>query len=293
MNTTAASILGGCILAAAIIFVTAKGDAPTAPAVVPDGDSHATTTEGGSSAAPDLMGASVETRLAKLERELRDARAEIARRDRMATTSPVPEAGEEATAGTEEKQQALFFALGKAYANGTATKEQVGELMRLAKDKDLMTRVVTRLNAQIAEDPDDVEARMQLVEVQSARLHSADSITERSLIRGTVKEQLQAVLERDENNWDARYMQAVGISHSQRSPQGRANAIKAFESLIAIQDGQARQPRFAKPYAELAGVLLQEKDTARARETIRAGLTQYPDDEDLKALLAKLDAAGN
>ena len=294
MNTTAASILGGCIVLASVIFAIAKDDAPTGTLMTNgNGTSQAQPSAGGPAAAPDLIGASVEDRLAKLERELREARAEIARRDALAQAAPETAPNEAGEQPGTEVAQARFFELGKAYANGTATKAEVTELLKMAKDKALMTQVVAALGARIATNPDDLEARMQLVEVQSARLHSAESITERSLLGGSVKEQLQAVLARDENNWDARYMQAVGISHSQRTPQGRANAIKAFESLIDIQDGQARQPRFAKTYVELAGVLLQEKNTAQARETVEAGLAQYPDDKDLRSLLEKLKAEGN
>ncbi|MCP5069266.1 MAG: hypothetical protein GY946_22100 [bacterium] len=294
MNTTAASILGGCIVLAAVIFAVTQGDAPTATIVTTgDGTEETQPSADGTSTAPDLMGASVEARLAKLERELREARAEIARRDAkgQATPGTVPDRSAELPA--EQAEQARFFALGKAYADGTASKEEVAELLKMAKDKTLMTRVVAALGARIATNPNDLEARMKLVEVQSARLHSAESITERALLGGSVKEQLEAVLARDETNWDARYTQAVGISHSQRTPQGRANAISAFESLIDIQNGQARQPRFAKTYVELAGVLLQERNGAKARETIQAGLTQYPDDQALRSLLEKLKAQGD
>ena len=103
---------------------------------------------------------------------------------------------------------------------------------------------------------------------------------------------LAEVLERDPDNWDARYMRAVGISHSQRTPQGRANAISAFESLIAIQQGQTGQARFAKTYGQLAGVYLQEKDTAKARAAITAGLSRYPDSEELREMLESLPADG-
>ena len=296
MNTTAASILGACILGAAAIVAVTFGGSPSAPADSPPSDTpDARDVEAGPSAQPDLMGPSGEARVAKLERELREARAVIASRHAAAAPLEEPAPGAETPAGAQAAKaaQARFFALGRAYADGSASDEEVAELLKMAKDKDLMARVVAQLDARIASDPNDVAARMQLVEVQSARLHSADSITERSMIRGSVQEQLTEVLERDPENWDANYMRAVGISHSQRTPQGRTNAIKAFQSLIKIQDGQARQPRFAKTYGQLAGVLLQEKKRAEAIATVESGLRQYPDDEELRKLQEKLGAQGD
>jgi len=292
MNTTAAGLLAAAIVISAIILV-AGSERPTAPTVEPSTDDvNIANTSPGDANEPDLMGATYEARLAKLKRERDEARAALARRDRLGPEADpvVPEAP---TAAEQAPRRDRFFALGKAYAEGRASDEEVKELLALAKDKDLMKLVVSGLQTRIEANPGDLEARLQLVEVQSARLHSAESITERSLLRTGVQEQLDEVLARDPDNWDARYMRAVGISHSQRSPQGRANAIKAFESLIAIQDGQARQPRFAKAYGELAGVLLQEKNLEKARATIEAGLAQYPDDAELKALREKLGQEGN
>ena len=134
---------------------------------------------------------------------------------------------------------------------------------------------------------------MQLAEVQSARVHNAESITERAQLREGVREQLAEVLKRDESNWDARYMRAVGISHSQRTPQGRASAIREFESLITLQQSQSARPRFADTYGQLAGVYLAERNTTKARETLESGLARYPDSEDLARMLASLPSDGS
>lgn len=83
-------------------------------------------------------------------------------------------------------------------------------------------------------------------------------------------------------------MQAVGTSHSQRTPQGRANAIRQFESLLALQGSQSPEPRFAQTYGQLAIVYMAERNTDKARETLKEGLAAYPDAKDLQDLMGRL-----
>ena len=108
------------------------------------------------------------------------------------------------------------------------------------------------------------------------------------MLAKNVRTQIDAVLQRDPENWDARYMRAVGISHSQRSPQGRATAIREFEALIALQEGRPAEPRHARAYGELAQVLVSEKDVERARQTLQTGLARHPGDKELREQLDAL-----
>jgi tetratricopeptide (TPR) repeat protein len=290
MNTGTGIVIAGALIAGAIVAVNLNGqsaqettgdfrDTPSASADASRGASQ-----------PTLETAPPGQQLAQTEADLAAARREIERlREQGSEEAPDATAAASAPA-LVAKQQQRFFELGKKYADGNATEKEVTELLALTKNKVLMARVVGALESKIAENPDDVEVRMQLVEVQSARVHSADSITERAMLRNQVRDQLEEVLTRDTENWDARYMRAVGISHSQRTPQGRAAAIKEFESLIAIQEGRSAEPRFASTYSQLAGVYLAEKDVAKARSALEAGLTRYPQNKELEGMLSGLPA---
>lgn len=288
MNTGTAIVIAGALIAGAIVVVNLRApeQEPAAPAAdVTQSDAPAPRPHGGG---PDLASSGRDGQLERIEAELREARREIQR----LTAEGGGDADEAPAAAmtpqeVAEKQERFFY-LGKAYAAGKATKKEIAELLSMAQNRVLMERVVGSLEKQIAENPDDLVARMQLVEVQSARVHSAESITERSVLRDAVRDQLGQVLERDAENWDARYMQAVGISHSQRTPQGRAAAIREFESLITIQQDRPAEARYAKTYGQLAGVLLAEKDVAKAREVLQSGLRRHPDDKQLTEMLAKL-----
>ena len=288
-NTTillAALILGGAIVAATAI--ASKGGEPGATSIA-DAPPPATTTTSDVETGPGLRTVTTDERVARLERDLETALAEIRRLHGDGASDEAPSAEAGRSAAEVAKARERFFALSAAYALGAASKEQVAELFELTKDKALMERVVAGLASRIEENPEDLDARMQLAEVQAARIHSAESITERSLIGKDIGAQLGAILERDPEHWDANFMRAVGISHSQRTPQGRARAIEAFESLISLQQSRAVEPRFAETYGQLAQVHLAERDVAKARAAIEAGLARHPDDADLQKMLAGLD----
>ena len=295
MNTGTAIVIAGALIAGAIVVVNLTGQ-PTvederiserpAPLASP-GDTPRGSSEPSLRTAPDGQ------RLGRLEADLAAARREIEHLRTQRAEDAAGAGADPSDPAVVAKQQVRFYELGKKYADGSATKEEVTELLALTKNKALMARVVGALESKIAENPDDVEARMQLVEVQSARVHSAESITERAMLRTQVRDQLGQVLERDPENWDARYMRAVGISHSQRTPQGRAEAIKAFESLIAIQQSRPSEPRFAATYSQLAGVYLAQQDVTKARSALETGLSRYPQDKDLREMLGKLPTTGD
>ncbi len=289
MSTNASWVIGGAIVAAAVIVsISLNQDAaPTEPGTGLHVDAEGTAHDAGDGAGhePALRASTTDQQMAKLQRDLAAARDEIERMKQAQASGSLDTEAAEPTPAEHKQMAEHFFALGEAYSAGTATKAQVAELLKLSQDKKLMGRLVSDLEARIIENPDDLEARLQLIDVQSARVHSAESIVERGMLREGVQTQLTEVLKRDPENWDARYMRAVGISHSQRTPQGRARAVEAFESLITIQQSQPSEPRFAKTYGQLAGVLLAEKNTAKARETITAGLARYPDSEELRKML--------
>ena len=83
-------------------------------------------------------------------------------------------------------------------------------------------------------------------------------------------------------------MRAVGISHSQRTPQGRALAVREFESLITLQQSLPPESRFASTYAQLAEVHIAERNTDEARATVEAGLARHPDSQELTDVLNSL-----
>jgi|GEM_PF-5746697 len=243
---------------------------------------------------PLLVGNSPQRRMAQLELELRASRLRIEQLEGLAAAGRVAPAGVEPASSTEvERVRALFGEITARYAAGTATDDDVAQLMKMAKDRAVFGRILEGLRHRIEENPDDIQARLQLVQAESAGIHVAESIADRAAIGQRVREQLAEVLRREPDNWEARYTRAVGISHSQKDPKGRADAIREFEAVRVLQEARAIEPRFAKTYAQLATVYLSERNTTQARETLERGLARHPDAEVLRRLLESLSAAGS
>lgn len=294
MNTTSAAVLAVALVAGAAIIsysLGAKSVEPSAPLTVPV-DGAAERADAPAAGGASLSSGSSKSDVERLAAELRAARLQIKElQERVGA-----EDASGAAAGTESpaewaKAQQRFFELSALVDAGTATAEQKAEHARLSKDDAFMGRVASSLQKQIAENPDDLEARLQLVDVQSSRVHTAESINDRSTLGRSVREQIGAILERDPENWQARFMKAVGISHSQRTPQGRAAAIREFKSLLELQRGRSSEARFAQTYGQLAEVYLAERNTSEAQAALREGLARYPDDKDLAAMLERVRSA--
>ena len=301
MNTQATLLISAAIVAGGIVIASAVRSGGDAVATSTHESSESSErSEPGSASQPGagvardpmLEGNPGDHEAARMRRELAEARAQIKRlEEQMAALADTGPAGRGEVAPDSPafaKKRDRLLSLVASYVVGSPTKEEVEELLTLSKDRKLMALVVSELTTRIESDPDDVDARMQLAEVQASGAHSAGSITERAEMSRGVRTQISAILERDPEHWDARYMKAVGISHSQRTPQGRAMAVREFESLIAIQQKRSPESRFASTYGQLSRVYLADRDITKARDALRQGLERYPQDQSLKDQLAKL-----
>ena len=294
MNTTSIAMLSAAIVAGAIIIASSKYESTTPSETTPG--AHAPPVDGGGEGntvlrAPPEKSAS-KGDVAKLRADLADALEQIEILKRKAESGNAA-AGDDSGMKAEslEASSARFRELMLARTNGTMTKKDMAEWVMLSKNKSLMAHMVGELEQRVSDNPADVEARLRLAGIESARVHLAESITERAMLGKNVRTQIEEVLKLDPNNWKARYMRAVGISHSQRTPQGRANAISEFQSLIKLQDSLPTEPRFAQPYGQLARVYMAQRDTQNAEQAVRRGLEIDPASKDLQELLNQLVSA--
>jgi hypothetical protein len=295
MNAKTGALVAVAVVSGAVILWNARGSLEVGPtqtaAMEPDAGPRRT--DASETPAPVLEGESPQRRMAQLEAELRASRLRIEQLEARAAGGPSGAARTEGPAVAEvEAAQARFVEIVKRYASGTAVDDDMAELMKMAKDRPVFGRILEGLRRRIEANPDDIEARLQLVQAESAGIHVAESIADRAAIGQRVREQIAEVLKRDPDNWEARYTKAVGISHSQRDPKGRADAIREFEAVRTLQESRPLEPRFARTYAQLALVYLSERNTAKARETLEAGLARHPDSDALRRQLESLPTAG-
>ncbi|MDA1195492.1 MAG: FecR domain-containing protein [Planctomycetota bacterium] len=288
MNGKILSVLAVAVVGGAVVLLNESGSAILGPGESGEIRGEDAPVMNPRSEEPLLAGVTPEARIARLEKKLDEANSEVRRLSGGGTD---PEAVNHTPLHELEpaKLRAEFSALLKKTYAGSASEAEVARLSEFTRDSKIMSAMVEDLEARVAADPNDLEARLGLVNVDSARLHaSAGSIAERSRLSTRIRGQLDAVLERDPENWDARYQQAVGTSHSRRDPAGQAEAVRQFEALRAIQERGPAEARHSSTYVQLALVHLSQNNKDAARATIRAGFEFLPDDPKLKEMEARL-----
>jgi len=289
-----ASILGGAGLAVAIIVLAAEPK--TARARMPD-DSG---------------------RFRRLEQAIEDLRTDLARLQRTPPASsgtrasdsrPTPngspgserefEASNRGTVANEaplldhlkpaEREEVLRFrSLARKFFAGKASKEETEQFWKLARSAKNLEFAIASAKAEVASNPQSVEARMQLAEVNLTKLYTLPRGAERRLWADQAQEQYRAILELDENNWEARHAIATGYFHTPTNLNKTADAIREFEKLRQIQEAGAAEERQAPVYVNLSILYRRVGNEEEARKILEAGLRRHPQDKEILKTLAAL-----
>ena len=95
--------------------------------------------------------------------------------------------------------------------------------------------------------------------------------------------QLDAVLERDPQNWVALFSRGMNHLHSPRARTSAERAIRDFESCLALQASGAIEPHdhFVLPHVRRGDAYATVGDLEAARRVWRQGLLEFPGHESL------------
>ena len=139
----------------------------------------------------------------------------------------------------------------------------------------------------IAKNRRDVEAMIGLARVQSQCLLPAANFISQGSLSQDAMALLEDALDIDPTHWIGRYTLA---SIAYRSPAflGRGDiAAKNYDELIRQQGSRSRDPMFARPYEFRGQMLMKDGKADSARALWARGLTLFPDDSALNALVAR------
>jgi len=162
-------------------------------------------------------------------------------------------------------------------ANAAETKR----FWKLAKSGRMMDMALAAAEADVESDPRSVDARMQLAEVNVAKIYSLPRGAERRIWADQARDQYTAVLALDENNWEARNGLATGYFHSPRNLNKTADAIREFEKLRSVQEVRAVEAKQAGVYVNLAVLYRRVGDEAKAQQVLRAGQVRHPQNKEI------------
>ncbi len=199
---------------------------------------------------------------------------------------PVAEADAAAEGATLQAEFQALLAAG--VLDEGASREQQERFWELCRTTPVLAELIAALEARIAADPGDVEARMDLAEACVAKLLTVPGGPERGLWSERAEEQWRAIASSDPAHWEARF--ALGENYSYYPPfmDKAGEAISWLSEARAIQERLPPQPGFAQTYLLLSRVQLQQGDASAARATLQDGLRLHPNDAELLAALESL-----
>jgi len=287
LTIVVASILGGAGAAVAIVVLAGE----------PQGSPERAPTES--------------RRIQRLEQAIEDLQADVARLQRASLAATGAPASEDRSTPTvtsgrerdpdasgrgivetkapsladlkpEEREQVIRFrSLARKFFAGKATKEETAQFWKLARAGKNLEYAIASAKAEVESNPQSVEARMQLAEVNLAKLYTLPRGAERRLWAEQAQEQYHAILELDENNWEARHAIATGYFHTPTNLNKTADAIREFEKLRQIQEAGAAEERQAPVYVNLSILYRRVGNNDKARQILEAGLRRHPQDKEI------------
>lgn len=145
----------------------------------------------------------------------------------------------------------------------------------------LSDELVAAFEARVERDPNDPDLRVELGEAYLQKIFEVGNGPAVGMWAMKADSAFDAALALDERHWDARFAKAVSLSFWPPALGKQNAAIEQFERLLAQQQGQAQEPRFAQTYLFLGNMYQQTGQPQKALSTWQAGLAQYPGSEEL------------
>lgn len=166
--------------------------------------------------------------------------------------------------------------------SGKATEEEQRRFWELAREASVVDDLMKSLEAKVKENPESVDGRMQLAQAYIAKLLSIPGGPEQGIWSMKAEAQWQAVLKQDPNHWDAGYSLAFNWSMWPDFLNKTPDAVKAFEKLRDVQERLTPEAKHANTYFQLSRLYQKQGKADKAKETLRAGLEKFPEDDELR-----------
>jgi tetratricopeptide (TPR) repeat protein len=160
--------------------------------------------------------------------------------------------------------------------------EQRQGLWKKLSEAGLLDQALTELQQQVAFDPRSAEAVTALGEGYYKKAGATDEVRERAMLAMKADQTLEAALNLDPVNWEARFTKAVGMSYWPAELNKGGEVIEQLRMLIQQQESEEQQPQFSRTYLRLGEQYEKAGHANDAAQIWGRGASLFPTDPDLR-----------
>lgn len=172
------------------------------------------------------------------------------------------------------------------------TYQQRQETWKQLQKTGKVDEAITALERRVSENPRSVGDVTVLGEGYYKKAGNTDDVRERAMFAMKADQTLEAALNLEPSDWEARFTKAAGMSYWPAELNKRPEVIQEFLTLIQQQETEAPQPQFARTYMLLGQQYEKAGSANDAAQVWQRGAKLFPNDSDLQNKLTAQPQTG-
>lgn len=180
----------------------------------------------------------------------------------------------------------LFNQTIESLISAQTSYEQRQGLWEKLSEAGRLDQALTELQHQVAADPRSAGAVTALGEGYYKKAGATDDVREKAILAMKADQTLEAALNLDPVNWEARFTKAVGMSYWPPELNKDGEVIEQFRMLIQQQESENQQPQFARTYLRLGEQYAKAGYADYAAQVWERGASLFPTNPDLRKKLS-------
>jgi tetratricopeptide (TPR) repeat protein len=167
-----------------------------------------------------------------------------------------------------------------------ASFEQKQAVWKRLKETGKLDQAITELEQRATNDPRTAENTVALGVAFLKKAGLVEDAREKATLAMKADQTLEAALNLDPSNWEARYTKAVGMSYWPSELNKGQEVIEQFQILIQQQEVQPAKPEFGRSYLWLGDQYQKGGQAEYAAQVWQRGAALFPENEELKGRLS-------
>jgi len=187
---------------------------------------------------------------------------------------------------TATDSKVLFNQAVETLVSPQTTYQQRQETWKQLRKTGKVDEAIRQLEQRVTENPRSAGDVTVLGQGYYKKAGSTDDVRERAIFAMKADQTLEAALNLDSSNWEARFTKAAGMSYWPPELNKGPEVIQEFLTLIQQQETEAPQPQFARSYVLLGEQYEKAGRAADASQVWQRGANLFPNDSDLQHKIA-------